>query len=189
MARWMGGTTRGEHRTTWVDAPKLAGRASESSRRVHPRARPHARCPRSIIWPSRLARPESAPGCALRTRRSGRERARRLCRYDSDGAAHRDGVYASRITLSAARPGRTPGSRSREGFFLASPVVAGKARARRHAVVAHRVTGAEKITGTGTHHLSRTEPCRYCLCGYKRATMSTSLARNTSRSNQPPNLW
>mmetsp|Transcript_11703 Transcript_11703/g.53113 ORF Transcript_11703/g.53113 Transcript_11703/m.53113 type:complete len:324 (+) Transcript_11703:79-1050(+) len=38
-------------------------------------------------------------------------------------------------------------------------------------------------------HLSRTEPCRYCLCGYKRATMPTSLARNTSRSNQPPNLW
>ena len=172
----MGDTARGEHRTIGVDAPKLAGRASESSHRVHPRARPHAGCPRGASSGHPDWRGGERAGCAPRTRRSGRERARRLYRYHSDGAAHRDGVYASRITLSAARPGRTPGSRSREGFFLASPVVAGKARARRHAVVAHRVTGATKITGTGTHHLSRTEPCRYCLCGYKRATMSTSLA-------------
>ena len=56
----MGGTTLGEHRTTCVDAPKLAGRASESSRRVHPRARPHARCPRGASghpdWRGRRAR-------------------------------------------------------------------------------------------------------------------------------------
>lgn len=80
----------------------------------------------------------------------------------------------------APRP--TPGSSlAHKGFFLASPVVAGKARARREAVAASRVTGAMKITGTGTHHLSRTEPRRYCLCGYKRAIPSASRPRNTSK--------
>ena len=157
-----------------------------SSRRAYPRARPHAE---PHAHASRLP--------SERGRRARRDALRG--RIDAAVCAAYARIVCADIALTARRvatastrrgcpprsaPRPTPGSSlANKGFFLAPPVVAGKARARRDTVAASRVTGAMKITGTGTHHLSRTEPRRYCLCGYKRATLRPPV-REIPRSLQ-----
>ena len=155
-----------------------------SSRRAYPRARPHAE-PHAHASRHPSERGRRARRDALRGRIDAAvcaAYARIVC-ADIALTARRVATALTRRGCPPRRaPRPTPGSSlANKGFFLAPPVVAGKARARRDTVAASRVTGAMKITGTGTHHLSRTEPRRYCLCGYKRAIPSASRPRNTSK--------